>query len=295
MMKTIAKIDQSRGPFWLAPGWLASIVIMLVALSASPASATDITLHSCDGGFPFVGFKTFKNNDALAKDHSFVAIPEHIIEETWDSPQTVSCSTSTCILQMTHSKDDYWFEGTWGTQNLYIKFKDVDEVADISDTGCDAFNLPDAGFVFDTNHSSCIQKVSTGFAVDVHMWDKCVTGNPQSNRQWEYTASDTRIRTVESLSSCLTVDAKIPDGLNKYGQHYSHPEPVSGDKVVLRDCLVINHVQDFEYNVGGKHLIRMVAFPDYCMYRAGSNVGDGIYVDKCDPGNTNSHWDIAWQ
>jgi hypothetical protein len=58
--------------------------------------------------------------------------------------------------------------------------------------------------------------------------------------------------------------------------------------------MVINTVQDFEYNPTGYNLIRMVEFPAYCLYRGGSNNGDTLYVAGCDPNNINGKWNVSW-
>jgi hypothetical protein len=295
MKKKFTKMSLFKRLVASAARTLARLAIVPMMLLASPAWAS-LYVEICGTppagtteSIPGLAVEVFSNNDMLAKDQSALAVANDSTDiAATNGHATLDCGTSTCYVNV--SKNGIWLSGT--QSRIYIKLDGSGKPVTYSNQSCEVFTRPNTGFVYDTNNFSCIQKADTSMWADVHMWDQCNFGSPQDNRQWEL--SENRIRNASDRSRCLTSDSQIPEGLQPNGQHYHHPEPADGDKVLLQDCMVINTVQDFVYNTKGQNLIRMLEFPDYCMYRTGSNKGDTLYVAGCDANNANGRWNVSW-
>lgn len=298
MQKTSTKIVPTKELSGLTLRLLARLAIVPFILAALPAwSATSVKVCGTPPGSG-LQVKSYNNNDELAKSHSGIAAPyqSELIKGTNGSLQ-IGCMTSSCIIKLGVDDNYSWVDGNFG--NMYVRLDGSGKPTTISRVSCDVFDVPNAnsGFIFNVNHSTCIQQVNTTENGDVHMWNKCAFGDPMANRQWRYTASDHEIRTIENPRTCLNVNSTtIPNGLDERGLPYLNPVPVSGDRVVTRGCrTVASDYQAWEYNPEGKHQIRMLKFPEFCMFRSGDNVSDYLYVDPCSPSLTRGQWTIDWQ
>ena len=220
--------------------------------------------------------------------------------------QTLTNIVLTCDKQRYAMSVDYWCTGPNGVSHEYGK--DTGRMdgghtnnAYIIITGCndDLFYKEDswpetsfagyvAGYIYGTNsnaNNKCLQAQTDSFAngVDVHVWDKCINGGPQKNRQWKYDTSTGYIHNIDDPSYCL----------QKQTNGYS-----VGDNIHMWKCNEgIEENKQWEYNFNGQHLIRSKANHNFCIVRGGANVGDAIHLWSCDPNNNmdqNGRWNITW-
>ncbi len=147
-----------------------------------------------------------------------------------------------------------------------------------------------AGYMYGTNsnaNSRCLQVSGTDSLKNgsgVHVWDKCIGGDPQRNRVWQWVHATKHIVNVFDQSFCL--------------HRKTGGDPIKGDPIHVWKCdggSEANKQWDYDTDSTDHNLIRLSAYPDYCMVRAGASNGDAIHLWPCNTDDQNGRWNIIWE